>query len=1106
MEPRVRAAGSGAREERKIVSVLFADLVDFVARSEHADPEDLRGLLAPYHAQLRDRLESFGGTVEKFIGDAIVGVFGAPAAREDDPERAVRAGLGILDAVDLPIRIAVTTGEAVVTLDASPATGEGIVTGDVVNTASRLQHLAPSRGLVVDELTYRATRDAIEYEQLEPVSVKGKRSPVPIWRAQRALTRADELPEPGSRTAFVGRAHELELLMRTYARAIEAAAPQLVTIVGEPGVGKTRLLAEFAAALGDEPVQPVWRRGHCLHYGEGITFWALGETLKEQAGILESDTSGQAAQKLALVVAEVVADQSEREWVAARLAPLVGAAGRQRVPSGDRSESFAAWRRFFELLAARAPLVLVFEDLHWADTALLEFIEHVVDWATDVALLVMCTTRPELYERSPDWGGGKRNASTISLAPLSGRETATLVEALLDGAKLPAKTEAALLERAGGNPLYAEEFARMFLDRRVADSDGGIPVPESVQALIAARLDTLPAERKALLQDAAVIGKVFWAGAVTAVGSRSDEAVAADLQELVRKELVRRARESSVANDSEFSFWHILVRDVAYRQIPRAERARRHRAVAKWIEQIAAGRVTDYAELLAHHYGQALELERAAGAGDGARDLEERTAHFLLLAGDRAFPLDVGKAEDYFRSALDLLPADAPERPKAQARLAEAGWLAGRGYNEAVSAYERAIHDLRASGDTAAAAGALVQLATALRDRGETTRAPELLAEAVDLLEREPPGPELVRAYTHTARDHMFAGRQVECFEWAEKAIELAETLGIREQSMRALQCRGFARWELGDREGLDDLREALRMGLESGFGDDVAAAYINLGDVTWWADGPAAGLAVYEKGMEFASRRGIAFREQWLRAQSVWPLFELGRWDELLETARGVFEWDREHGPSQIAMLALPYVAHVRLLRDDVREAAGLAEEFLDRAREMQDPQLLLPALSVAAQIKHAQGEQEDALSLVRELEQETRDRAFWRATCCLDAVRVAVALGAVNLGEALLTDVRLSGERQALAQISGRATVTEARGDLGGASALYSKAAAGWSEFGFVYEEGLALQGEGRCRRKLGDTAAAAHLLAAATERFDDLGVARLDSTGSQRDEPAR
>ncbi len=377
------------------MSVLFADLVDFVARSEQADPEDLRAVLAPYHAELRDRLERYGGTVEKFIGDAVVGVFGAPAAHEDDAERAVRAGLAILDGVDLPVRIAVTTGEAVVALDSRPATGESIVTGDVVNTASRLQHLAPVGGLVVDEPTYRATRAVIEYERLEPVPVKGKPNAVPIWRAARALSRPDELPKPRSQTRFVGREHELELLRRTCARAIDEAVPQLVTIVGEPGVGKTRLLAEFAAKLEGGPRQPVWRRGHCLHYGEGITFWALGELLKEHTGIFESDTSATAVQKLADAVAEVVPDPSEREWVAAQLAPLVGAAESLPTPSRDRSESFAAWRRFFELLAARAPLVLVFEDLHWADPALLEFVEHVVDWATDVPLLVMCTARPE---------------------------------------------------------------------------------------------------------------------------------------------------------------------------------------------------------------------------------------------------------------------------------------------------------------------------------------------------------------------------------------------------------------------------------------------------------------------------------------------------------------------------------------------------------------------------------------------------------------------------------------------------------------------------------------------------------------------------------------
>ena len=1090
MESRLPAGGAGTREERKVVSVLFADLVDFVARADQADPEDLRAVLAPYHSQLRDRLERYGGTVEKFIGDAVVGVFGAPTTHEDDAERAVRAGLAILEGVDLAMRIAVTTGEAMVALESRPATGESMITGDVINTASRLQALAPVGGLIVDEPTYRATQDVIEYQPLGPVTVKGKRDPIPIWRGARALTRAGALPVPGSQTRFIGREHELDLLRRTCARAIDEAVPQLLTIVGEPGVGKTRLLAEFAAELDSGPRRPVWRRGHCLHYGEGITFWALGEVVKEHAGILESDASALAAKKLAGAVAEAVPDSSDREWVTAQLTPLVGATESGRPPTRDRSESFAAWSRFFELVAARAPLVLVFEDLHWADPALVEFLEHLVDWATDVPLLVMCTARPELYDRAQGWGGGKCNASTISLGPLSGGETATLVTSLLEGAELPTETEALLLERAAGNPLYAEEFSRMFLDRQVVEADG-VPVPESLQALIAARLDTLPAQRKALLHDAAVVGEVFWAGAVAAVGARPKAKVAAELQELVRKELVRRARESSVVSDAEFSFWHILVRDVAYRQIPRAERARKHRAAAAWVEQLAAERVTDHAELLAHHYGQALELERAAGRADESRDLEVRTGRFLLLAGDRVFPLDVGRAESYFRRALDLLPMDTPERARAQARFAEAGWLAGLGYNEAVSAYERAIHDLRASGERIGAAGALVQLATALRDRGETARAPVLLAEAVDLLEREPAGPELLQAYIHTARDHMFAGRQEACFDWAQKSIALARNLGIEGQATRAFQCRGFSRWALGDRGGLDDLREALRIGLESGLGDDVAAAYINLGDVTWWAEGPAAGLAVYEAGVEFSVRRGIAFRDEWLRAQTVWVLFELGRWDEVLETTRKVIDWDHKHGPTQIAMLALPYAAHVHTLRGQVGDAAALAGEFLDRARMMGDPQLLIPALTVAAEIEQLQRHEAAALNLVREFERETMDRGFWRAMYCADGVRVALACGGVGLAEALLENLSVPGPRQALAVSSSRAALAEARGDTKTAAALFADAAGGWSEFGFVYEEALALHGEGRCLRELGETEASGPLLAAAVQTLDRLGV---------------
>jgi class 3 adenylate cyclase len=547
-------------EERKVVSVLFVDLVGFTDRSDRADPEDVRATLRPYHARLKREIERFEGTVEKFVGDAVMAVFGAPVAHEDDAERAVRAALRILDAIgelnesdpelELAVRAAVNSGEAVVALGASPEGGESIVTGDVVNTASRLQAIAPVGGVVVGELTYHASHKVIEYEELDPVSLKGKAEPVPVWRAKGGRSHVGVDVEQAAPTPFIGRDHDLALLKETYSRTLRESSLQLVTVAGEPGVGKTRLVTELRTSIDDQPEIAFWRQGRCLPYGEGITFWALGEIIKAQAGILESDGPDDAAEKLAVAVEAVVEDGSERDWFNARLAPLVGAQVVDGSEAAERAESsFTAWRRFLEAIAAQRPLVLVVEDLHWADGALLEFVEHLADWASGVPLLVVCTARPELYERRPDWGGGKRNSTTISLSPLTGEETARLLSALLSRAVLPAETQAALLERAGGNPLYAVEFVQMLTDRGVLDvqgrlkaTDGEIQVPETVQALIAARLDTLPAERKSLLHDAAVVGKVFWAGAVAAIGDRDESLVREGLHELVRKELVRPAR------------------------------------------------------------------------------------------------------------------------------------------------------------------------------------------------------------------------------------------------------------------------------------------------------------------------------------------------------------------------------------------------------------------------------------------------------------------------------------------------------------------------------------------------------------------------------------
>jgi predicted ATPase len=364
-----------------------------------------------------------------------------------------------------------------------------------------------------------------------------------------------------------------------------------------------------------------WRQGRCLPYGEGITFWALAEIVKAEAGILESDSAQVAAAKLEEAVSP---EEPEPEWLLQRLAPLVGV---EAASPAERGELFTAWRRFLEGLAAARPSVLVFEDLHWADEALLAFLEHLAEWSQGVPLLVLCTARAELYERRPGWGAGLRNATTINLAPLSDPETAELVSSLITTTVVSENLERAILERAGGNPLYAEEFVRLLQDRGLAADQ--TMLPESVQALIAARLDTLSPERKSLLQDAAVLGKVFWVGALAEIGGRDSGEVELALHELARKELVRPARTSSMEGESEYSFWHLLMRDVAYSQIPRAERARRHRAAAAWIERKGSERIEDLAELLAHHYLQALELAAAAGDREQAAELTAPARRFL---------------------------------------------------------------------------------------------------------------------------------------------------------------------------------------------------------------------------------------------------------------------------------------------------------------------------------------------------------------------------------------------------------------------------------------------------------------------------------------------
>ncbi len=1102
-------APRAAAEERKTVTVLVCDLVGFTARSDRADPEDVKAMLLPYHAMLRRQLEKTGGTLDTFVGDAAVGVFGAPVAHEDDPERAVRAAFAILESLvplseelgghALAVRIGVATGEASVLVGPRPQLGERVA-GDVVRLAWVLQAAAPVGGVAVSEPTYRATRDLFVYEPLDPLPSAGGDAPRSAWRAVETRSR---LVRETAHTPFVGRAEESAMLRAAFRRAVAEPSVQLVTITGEPGVGKSRLIAELAGYLDEVPEIIRWRLGRCPPYGDGGSFWALSEIVKAETNLLDSDPPEEARAKLAGGVARLVEDPAERDWLLARLAPLVGLG--EDVSSADRTESFNAWRRYLEAMAAQHATVLVFEDLQWADPALIEFLEHLVDWATSLPLLVICAARPELYERNPGWGGGKRNSTTIALPPLSETETAMLISGLLDRAVLPPETQRSLLERAGGNPLYAEEFVRMLADRGSpktgwtpgGEADGEVAVPESVQALIAARLDTLPPESKGLLHDAAVLGTVFWSGALAFMQGTDEAEVRSRLHEIARKELVRSVRTSSVEDQEEYSFWHVLVRDVAYGQIPRAERGRKHRVAAQWIESLVGDRVSERAEALAHHYGRALELARTVGEAEEVPDLERATARYLRIAGDRALRLNLPAAEASYRRALELLAPGDPERPGALLRTAEAVSLAGR-FREADTLYAVAIDGFRAAQDALGLGEALALWSRAASQMGDTERSGALLRQAVEILEREPPGPELARAYSREAGAALLAARWEESRRLAERALGLAERLGLEQEVVRARQYLGAARCELGDDGGLADLWGALRLGLDLGVGEETAVTYSNLAYQLWLRDGPAIALQVLEAAEEFCRVRGFASMMLWAKAGQLEVLFDLGRWDGLLDAAAEIEESERRVGGARVGVFAMLYPAMVHVRRGRIGDAQALRERFLPLARAVQHAEVTAPAYAVAAQIESALGRGPEALELVEEFARATEATPSYRLHYLPDVLRVLAALGRLDRGAALVPDEPLAvSVRHRIDLVTVRAILAEARGDLEDAGARYAEAGARWLAYGSALEHALALAGEGRCLRATGRADAAAEPLGRAREALAKLG-ARADLEG--------
>ena len=946
------------RRERKVVTVLFADLVGFTSRAEQMDPEDVEAELSRYHTRVRAELERYGGTVEKFIGDAVMAIFGAPAAHEDDPERAVRAALAVRDwaiGEGLEVRIGVNTGTALVKLGARPEAGEAMAAGDVVNTAARLEAAASVNAILVGEATFRATRQAVAYRDREPVEAKGKAQPVVVWEAEGVLSVAsvDRLHS----AELVGRAGELALLTGAFDRARRERSVQLVTIVGVPGIGKSRLVYELFRIVDEDSELISWRQGRCLPYGDGVTFWALGEIVKAEAGILASDPVEELERKLS--------HTAGGPRLESHLRPLVGL-GASDLGGGDRrAEAFAAWREFFETLAEVRTLVLVIEDLHWADDNLLDFIDHLVDWASGVPILVVSSARPELLERRPSWGGGKQNALTISLSPLSDDETADLIGELLEEHLLADETHATLLSRAGGNPLYAEQYARILLER------GGVAeLPETVQGIIAARLDLLPREHKALLQDAAVLGKTFWAQGLATVSALDRRTIDEGLHALERRDFVRRERLTAVADDTQFAFLHVLVRDVAYSQLPRAERAHKHRRAAEWIESL--GRSEDHAEMLAHHYAQALELAEAAGLD--TTDLVHPARHALRDAGDRAAALYAADAAvRFYEAALALWPDDDPERVELLYRRAvPVGRHLGGGHPRHLA---EARDALLAAGEADRAAEIEMLLSQDAWMQGQRGLADEHRARAGALLpDGAPPTKSRVWVLLRLGSASYLDGNDREAAELVAEARRVAEQVGSAEGLSDALALMGMIRLSGGDSGGIEDIERGVEVASATGelalltrVKNMLAVAHQLLGDLE-------EGYRLRLEGAQAGERLGSDSLRRWYQGVLVGHRYRRGEWDEALRDADDFLAAIEEGATHTVAWQVFAERAELRLARDDPAGALADAGRALEAARTNFEVQAVSYTLAGCTHVLTLASEWERAASLAAELLESLR------------------------------------------------------------------------------------------------------------------------------------
>ncbi len=912
--------------ERRLVSVLFADLVGFTTLSESRDSEETRELLSRYFDTCRRLISLYGGTVEKFIGDAVMAVWGTPTATEDDAERAVRAGLDLVAAVsalgdevgapDLRARAGVLTGEAAVTIGAE---GEGMVAGDLVNTASRIQSIAPPGFVYVGDATRRATEQTIAYEDAGSHELAGKSGLFPLWRALRVVSGArGSLKSQGLEAPFVGRDREMRLIKDLFHASADESRAHLVSIIGVAGIGKSRLAWEFFKYIDGLPQVTYWHRGRCLAYGEGVTYWALADMVRMRCRIAEDEDAASALGKLQAVLSEHVLDDEERRFVEPRVAHLLGL---EDGPRYEREDLFAAWRAFFERLAAVNPVAMVFEDMQWADDSLLDFIDYLLEWSRSFPLFVCTLARPELHERRATWGAGRRNFTSLFLDALPAGAMEALLGGLVPG--LPEEVRAQILERAEGIPLYAVETVRMLLDRGALVQDGpvyrpagriaALEVPETLHALIAARLDALAPEERRLLQDAAVLGKTFMKRALVAVLGLSESELVPLLDSLVRKEMLAVQADPRSPEYGQYSFLQDLVRHVAYETLSKPERRSRHLAAAAHLEA-AFPDEEEIVEVLASHY---LEAYRAAPEAEDAQQIRVQAREMLTRAGDRAASLGAAReAQRYFEQAAELAD-DAVTCAELQDRAGRMAHQRGR-LEEARLLFERALSTFDGAGLTHPAALVSSRLAEIDFRDGRAADAVARLEEALETLSSEEPDADVAAVAQQLGRFLLLVGRDEEAAPHLELALDLAEALDLPEVFVDALTSKSIV---LASRDRLEEARILLEGSVARAIAEDLpraaARALNNLGVLYQSSDRNQDALETVDRALEQARRVGDRVWEVMLLGSSMGALVQLGCWDEAFARAA---EAESFPGGEQEAELA--YLAEVACRRGHVEKA----------------------------------------------------------------------------------------------------------------------------------------------------------------------------------------